>query len=258
MSSKSIENILIAQDLAHFDLNEKEVRVFLSVLEKGASSVQEIADSTGFKRTSVYMYLDTLKEKGFIHETRKRRKKLYLAIKPEKIKDLYEIKKIETEKLEMKLDPMIERILSYCPQEYEESYPSVSYFEGKTGLKKVYEDTLSGDHKYIYTFTAWDDMLKVLPEYLPEYVRRRAKKNIHSNCIAVSTQLAQKYAEKDKEECRTTKFLPKKAALSLETVIYGDKLAMLYFKEKYVGIIIENQQLVSSQRLIFESLWERL
>jgi hypothetical protein len=55
--------------------------------------------------------------------------------------------------------------------------PRIKFYEGTEGLKYVYEDTLTSTES-IRAYATVDDMHKALPNYFPEYYKRRANKNI--------------------------------------------------------------------------------
>lgn len=257
----SPEKVQIINDLKFFDLSQKEVDIYLAALELGPASIQQITNKTGLVRTSVVYYIDSLLDKGFFNETIVRKRKFYIAIHPEKIKDIYKLKRVRFEQTENKLESIIDRINSFCPQlnnsAIEMLSPNIYYFEGEKGLIKIYEDTLQSQEN-MCAFTAWDNMLHVLPKYLPAYVKRRTAANIHSNCIAVDSPISRKIAKRDDKECRHTKFLKSKDTLSVETMIYGDKIALVSFEGELGGIIIENETLAKAQKIFFDALWEKL
>jgi len=72
----------INTSLTELGLNEKEINVYLACLELGTASVAEIAKKSGVKRTSIYNFLEDLKNKGLISEIKKNRKTLLLPEDP--------------------------------------------------------------------------------------------------------------------------------------------------------------------------------
>ena len=53
------------ESLKHIGLNEKEIQIYLSLLELGSSTVLAIAKRSGIKRPTAYLVLQSLVEKGF-------------------------------------------------------------------------------------------------------------------------------------------------------------------------------------------------
>jgi len=56
----------ILEYLEQLDLSEIEAKLYLTLLETGPTSVRDIAAAIGIKRTTAYLYVDQLAEKGLI------------------------------------------------------------------------------------------------------------------------------------------------------------------------------------------------
>ena len=63
---------ILALELRKLGLREKEVRVYLTGLELGPSSVQVIAKRAKITRPTTYEIIKTLKEKGLFVESYKK------------------------------------------------------------------------------------------------------------------------------------------------------------------------------------------
>lgn len=255
--SDNLKKIYIIEQLKKFDLSQKDIEIYLCLLKNGPSSIQQVVDSSGFVRSSVYQYVENLIDRGFITESIINKKRIYIPINPEKIKDVYELEKMQFEQFGMSIPDIISDIKKMYPEPSKSSLPILQYYEGEKGIMRVYEDTLK-EGKNIFTFTAWDEMLDILPQYLPEYVRRRAAAGIHSSCIALKTKISKEIQLRDKEENRTTKFIESNEKVSVETIIYGNKFAMLYFSDQAAGVIIENEDFAKAQKMQFLALWNSL
>ncbi|MFA6404662.1 MAG: hypothetical protein WCW03_01540 [Candidatus Paceibacterota bacterium] len=79
--------------------------------------------------------------------------------------------------------------------------PRIKFYEGTEGLKHVYEDTLTSTEP-IRVYATVDDMHSALPNYFPEYYRRRAEKNISIRAIVPETPLGKERETLNKEEKR--------------------------------------------------------
>ena len=51
------------------------------------------------------------------------------------------------------------------------------------------------------------------------------------------------------------KFFPQKIEFPTVTNIYGNKVAILSLENEPLGIIIENEDFLKTQKIIFELLW---
>ena len=64
-------------------LSEQEVAVYLAALELGEAHIQDISRKSGVKRTSIYNFIDALKERQLLSEIKKGKRKLYSAVSPQ-------------------------------------------------------------------------------------------------------------------------------------------------------------------------------
>src|SRR5690606_15162601 len=76
-------NNILQKTLLEFGLNEKETKVYLSLLELEIASAQEIAKTANLNRSSVYVTLESLKQKGLIGISDDKKVLQYLASSPD-------------------------------------------------------------------------------------------------------------------------------------------------------------------------------
>ena len=60
------KNNKIIEYLKQLDLSEIEAELYLILLNKGSLSVRDLAEISGIKRTTAYIYIDQLIEKGLV------------------------------------------------------------------------------------------------------------------------------------------------------------------------------------------------
>ena len=230
---------------------DKEVSVFLALLVLGKGTVSEISRQAGINRTTGYVILDSLANKELVHISGKEPKQEYMAESPENLKK-YLNKQLERQK------QIIHKINEAIP-ELTSLYnvgdrPKVRFYEGIEGLKQVYEDTLTSTEP-IVAYAAFDDMHKALPNYFPNYYRRRAEKGIFARGIIPATPLALERATHNQEEARDTAFVPAdKYDFSPEIDIYDNKIMIASWREK-LGIIIESAEIADAMKKAFELAW---
>jgi len=132
--------------------------------------------------------------------------------------------------------------------------PKVMFYEGKEGLQKVYEDTLTS-HEEILAYASVEDIQPTLPHYFPEYYKRRAKKGITIRAIFPESPEARERAILDKEEIRESLLVPnKKFGFHPEINIYDDKVMIASWREK-LGIIIKSTEIADAMKKIYELSW---
>src|SRR3989344_2627127 len=114
-------------------LDRKQARIYLACLELGQSKAPDIAKKAEIKRTTAYGILDELMQMGLVSYIAKGKRKLFGAQDPAILLNTLESNKREIENILPKL------------QDIHATYqlrPTVQFFEGKAGIKRIYEDTL--------------------------------------------------------------------------------------------------------------------
>lgn len=230
---------------------EKEIAVFFTLLEMGRGVVSEISRKAGINRTTGYVILDSLAGKGLISISGKEPKQEYMAESPENLaKYLNKLAK-KQKNIAEEINKMLPELISLYNVG---DRPKVRFYEGTEGLKQVYEDTLTAT-KSIVAYATFDDMHKALPDYFPDYYKRRAKKGIFARGIAPATPLAFERLKFGKEEARELALIPShKYSFSPEINIYDNKVMIASWKEK-LGIIIESNEIADAMKKIFELAW---
>lgn len=232
-------------------LNDKEVRVYLTALELGPSTVLTLSKKSGVKRSSIYNFLDEMINRGFMIYSISGKKTLYSAVEPEGL-----MKIIEKQK------EMISSIipeLSLLSKKGGGARPKIRVYEGIEGIKQVYEDTLNqpeGSEFVAFTpvVSAYDTLSVT---FANEYIHRRSKvKKISVRVIVGEDEKAKDYIKKNKEQLRETVSVPGNLLnIENEINIYQDKVAIVSFGDEKIGIIIESKKIADAQRAIFNTLW---
>lgn len=232
--------------LVEFGLKDDAARVYLSSLELGPSGATAIAQKAKVQRTNFYHLARVLISRGLLRQTRKGNAALFVAEPPEK---LVEIEKNRLARLEEKL-PELQAITNSS-----EKKPKVFYFDGAEGIRQVNNDTLK--HKgEIVGFTS--------PRYLSlekggvhrDYVADRLTIKNKVRVIGEVSSEVVALKERDSEEMRETRMLPKELFTSeVEIAIYGDRVAIVDYKEVF-GLIIEGKEMAKTLKMMFELIWQ--
>jgi len=242
----------IYKSLISLGFSDKEVRVYLAVLELGRSTVARIARKGEINRTTGYDILSDLAAKGLVSISGKEPKQEYAAESPDSIKKLLEAKlEQDKKKLEAASKDLIPQLKSIHNVSQR---PQVRFYEGVEGLKQVYEDTLTS-HEPIRAYANVDDMHKGVPNYFPEYYRRRTRSKIKIRAIVPANEAGRERASRDTEEIRESALVPPdKYYFSPEINIYDDKVMIASWREK-LGIIIESKEIAEAMKTIYELSW---
>ncbi len=238
-------------------LSNKEVRVYISLLEMGHSPVQKIAQKAEVNRATAYVNLESLAKSGLVSTIEKGKKTLYSAESPEQLEIL--LKKQEQE-LRAKKDSLAEIIPELKSIfEYAGDRPVVRFFEGVEGLEAIQEDFIRSSRTKDITFglVSLDHLLNVFPNQEKSFTVRRIQKNVYSKIIY--TKKAGPVANAtDKKSLREARFIPiNKFPFTCSVDIYGkNKIAIVSYAGKLAGVIIENLEIHKTFKAIFDLCWE--
>lgn len=239
------------KQLKKLDLDEKEIDIFLALLELGGATVAQISQKSSIKRTTVYNILEDLKEKGLVAQTVKGRKKLYLSEDPRKLEDNLEEKKHVLKRLMPELLAMTNSI---------DSKPKIRFFEGKDGIKEVYKDTLRESDYELLAWVTNEAVSSFDIDFLNEtYLPKRIEKKIWVRAIAPEVTEMKEYKETDEKNLRKTRLAPADTfPFKVEINLYGkNKIAVMSFIESF-GIVIESLAIYETLKSIFEMNWASL
>ncbi len=237
--------------LHSFGFSEKEAIVYIALLELGKGTVRQISSKAGINRTTGYDVLGSLANKELVTVSGKEPKSEYAVEPPEAITAY--LKKVAEETAEhiKKSEAIIPELeLLHAKQ----NRPKIRFYEGREGLEKVYEDTLTSTEP-IRAYATIDDMHNALPNYFPKYYQRRAANNISIRAIVPETAAGRERKTHDAEEKREIAFVPSdKYYFSPEINIYDNKVMIASWREK-LGVIIESHEIADAMKKIYELAW---
>ena len=240
--------------LKKLGLSDKEVIIYLGLLEYGASSVRTLSEAVKLNRGTVYDILKKLKELGLVSYYRHKTKQKFVAEEPDKLMALLARRERQINKIKVDLDDLIPKLKSI--QDKDGLGPTSKYFEGKTGIRVVLEDVLrsvSGSKtKEYYIYSATNASEDIYSAY-PSFTKDRIKMKIKVKAIS----LAKGGSTSGLDERRWLGTCEDSATFCLT---YSGKLAYISRdnKGKPVGVIIENKMIYETQKIIFLNLWRLL
>lgn len=229
-------------------LGEKETSVYMAALELGNATMQELAEKSGVKRTSIYNFLDKMKQKKLLFEIKKDGKVFIQAGSPEVL-----ITQAEDNLKNLK------DIVPFLSELYRQptNKPKVKFFLGTDSLKNLYKEIWSRKEP-IYGYSDFEKMLETMDaKYMWDFADLRARLGIPFYCIAKDDPMARHVQTKDKEQKRVIK-LVKGGAFETEINIYGKWVAIASFRRPYVGVIIEDVAIARTMKAVWQMLWDKL
>lgn len=242
--------------LKSFQLTNKEIKVFTKVLELGSQPASQIARVCEMPRNTVRSLLDGLVKKGLMVKSNRANTQYYSTEKKENLIRALKYKKV---RLEDEIDTQINLLESYgeelSTRHWAKSRPRITFYEGISGLEKVYEDTLTAKSG-LKSWASTDEMLETMPEYFRTYFKRRTEKGIPMRSIHPDTSSAKDITGRNESELRESALVPAdKFYWTPEIQVYNDKVNIASWKDK-LGIIIESEEIADSVRAFFDLAFE--
>lgn len=240
--------------LLQLGLSESEINIFITLLESGPASVQNISRASGINRVTIYSALGVLEKKGLVAETKKGARRLFVAERPEELKAIVEEKGEEIRKINLDLDNLVLPLLKAINVS-QENKPEIRFYEGLEGIYKVYENMLEA--KDIIGCGSYDSVMKVSSWKEEEkYFHRIKHKKVFYRAILEDTPVNRKFAEIAKGIAHF-KFLEEGVKLSADIHAYGDEVALMSY-EKVTATVIRDATISKSIKTLLEFMWERV
>ncbi|MCX6740427.1 MAG: TrmB family transcriptional regulator [Candidatus Parcubacteria bacterium] len=235
-------------------LNDKEIKVYLTLLEYGAISVRSLAELADLNRGSAYDILKSLQEKGLVSYFHQDTKQKFVAENPSSLVKLVENKEQELLKIKDNFSDLIPELKAL--QDKGENLPTTKFYEGTKGIREILDDLLitmseqESREYFVYSATEASDDLN---QAFPDFTKQRIKKGIQVKAIS----LAEGGATHGLDERR---WLGTKNQSATFILIYNNKCAFISrdAKGNPVGVIIENKMICETQKIIFLRLWDLL
>lgn len=236
----------LSDNLQQFGLNQKQAQVYLGLLELGTATVIEVAKKTGIKRTTVYDVLVELEKKGLIAQSKKGKRRIFLAQEPERLEKILEEKKSKLQELL----PALKSLINTAGTK-----PVIRYFEGIEGIKEVYRDTLKYQGELV-AFVTENIIAKLGQDFAYEYKEKRKKALITVRVIGPDSPEIVEYKKTDQHDLKETRLVPKdQFPFSIEMNLYGNKVAFMSFNEQ-LGLIVESNEIANNVKFLFELAWK--
>lgn len=239
----------ISRALELYGLTQNEAKVYVCLLKQVESTAFTVAKETEIPRATVYTILESLKKQGLISQIRKNNVAYFT---PESTNQLVSALK----KKEDIINEIMPQIQALTPRSVDA--PVVKLYVGldgiKTGLDHILETLKKRKIKQIYA-TSQPDLLKYMPKYFPDWLKKREEMGVFTNLILPHT--THEYLESNK--WREVRYLPDAFPFSSSVTIYGKTMAFFSLRENDpYCVIIESSSIVDMLKQFFLFTWEML
>lgn len=236
----------LVESLKDIGLEEREVKIYLALLELGESTVLPVAQKSDIKRTYAYDVLDSLMKKGLVSYVEKNGRRRYAAEDPKKIDQILRDRLAHFRDVLPEIMTIFNRSINK---------PKVRFYEGSDNIRGLYEE-FAHVKEYV-SLASPDHFYDLLGKPYLDYLTT----NILKNKTKVRELFAQSYTEvhfqkryvKGLQEMR---LLPPEIELDTDLTIFDrQKLVLISYAGVPHAISIEGSTIIDTHLKMFDLLW---
>ena len=249
----------IVQDyLQELGLSEIEAKLYQGLLEKGPSTVMELATHVGLKRITVHFNIESLIQKGLVTESREGARRQIVAEPPERLKYLLDQRFESIKSLRDKFTSIVNLIDTNYPQAKAGEEIAMKYYKGKGPVELIYQDAMKA--KEFRAYVNVKELAKAFPQNVDAFLDiHRKRKEMQIWEIMENSNEAKKYVKKMPKERYFYRIIPPHLNLSVvDYMLFDGKVAIVDLKEDTSGTIISNNNYYANAKGIFEFVWQML
>jgi len=254
-----MNDALISQ-IEELGLSNKEARVYIANLTLGPAGVQQIADTSGIKRVTTYVILESLVNLGLVSQTTKAKKTFFNAEAPENLGRLLEKREQSLKDQKQQLEDLLPQLkdLKSIPA----IAPVIKFYEGTEGIhtvvRAIFEESKKTGLKEIYAVTNRDQLYNVFPDIGAMRTNPdRLASGFHSKVLFTTTDEALKKVS-DVGKNRESRYVsPGTFPINGDMTIVGDKVTIVSLdKSTPVAVVIDSAELVQTFTTLFKLAWQ--
>lgn len=242
--------------LKQLNFSEKEIDVYLAALAMTSASISNLAKKAGIKRSTVYVLLEKLKEKGLVSLSDKKGKQIFITENPEKLLKIVDQRKDELANQEKEIKKNLPKFKALAKKDT--AIPLFRYYEGKEAVWNIFNDII--ESKQNASVVAAGQIYDVLgiKRFTKEIIQKRSQLGTEARIIADQHPENVKGWKEGKTAIREYRFFPSDIILDASIYVYANKIAMIFLKDYLSGLIIENEKVFLVFKFMFDSLWKEL
>jgi len=248
----------IIQALKNIGLNEKEAKVYVSLLQTGKSTAYSVAKHANLKKPTTYVVLEDLIDRGVVFKVPRAKIMQFVAIPPG---DLFSIAKSKLENAEKDALPELKAL-----NRGKEYKVRVSCYEGMSGVREMYnkfhkevKTAPRNARSYVGFYAHMKDAPKELLNYFEELRGEFCRDDIQRRGITVYDSSTVQFLRKEfqkKQGVELKAIVPAKYNSNISIEIFRNKTYI--FSHKHLqSTVIDNPDVAKVMKQIFELIWER-
>jgi sugar-specific transcriptional regulator TrmB len=242
------------ETLVSIGLTKSQAKAYIALVQNGSLTPPELAKKNNETRTNAYKLLDRLVELELATKSEDTKKLIYRVSNPVALETLAKKNRNQALEQENRIKQSMPTLLNFF-YTYSEQ-PGVRFFQGKEGIKQIFDDMLRTRQNIYLIRSPSDDKFYDI-EFFNKFRAQRAKLGITTYALTPKYLPAIDRTKESADE--VNKFLRTWLPVdsytgSVEWDVYGNKVAIISYGEEAIGMIIESPQIAESMRQLFHLL----
>lgn len=249
--------VMDASSLENIGLTKGEIKVYLALLETGATTTGKIIKKTQLQKSTVYFCLEQLIEKGLVGHVIKNNRKVFEAGSPGRLLDYIERKKRDLAKQEEKIEQLIPLLSAKIKSP--EKRESAKIFEDWSGMKTAFDDIVktAGKEEYlVFAVSPLPAVLERFRRFIHKFHQKRCNAKIRTKVLVNEELRGTIGKDREEEPLTNVRYIPKEFSTPAVINVYADKVLIALWAEIPTAFVLENKELSNSFRNYFNLLWE--
>ncbi len=233
--------------LKQLGLQDKEITLYMGLLELGEASVLGISKKTGLKRPTTYLIIRALEARGLVSRISKGKKTLFAAQHPKTILTEAELRVKQLQEVIPQFEAMMHR---------SDDRPRVKIYEGKEALDRAFDDSfvIRGEQLFMSNMDIVHD---VFARTLQKVAYSTLSPEFSVRELVDDSETSKKYKARVSGPYRQVRFLPKAfSPFATDIGIFGNNTIITSGKKEFFSVRIESEEIAGAFRAIFEAMWK--
>lgn len=241
----------IIESLQSLGLNEKEAKVYTSLLGLGRASAYSVSEKSGLKKPTTYVILGDLIEKGLVLKVPRVRKQLFVAKSPDEFFALAEERLSLAKKA---LPELMAMALGKRPK------MRSLFYEGIHGVRQAlwYRLREMRGQQFVGFYASPHEAEKEFEDLSVEWNNELLKQRVTIRGIVPDHPSLTEWRSRDSKYGHTMRIIPFERYSATNSIEVGDTFVRILAFRDLQAIIIENPDVARTVRQIFEMVWRSL
>lgn len=244
--------------LESIGLSKTEAQLYVAGLKK-SSSIDDLANATAIKRSTIYHAMETLQAKGLVQSRRESGRLIFTMVSPNNLASYLDHQSKELERKQLELDSLLP-LFPTTPNSQMNSY-HIEHYESIDGIKKIVDIALECDNPEWRIIAPKQNFFSEYDQdYAHYYLKKRQVHKIKAKTLweaPVQHKRSNKLMLGD-IVTRNPRYLPAKfrGQFNAVIIIFDDKVAYISSLKHSESLLVQSPDFTSTMRVMFDSLWD--